>query len=150
MKAPVTEPHRRAKDRHERFDAPLTHQRRKEVEKGAMVNTVEALATKAALSPDEAAEKIVTVHNQLMELYLRRRDSIRPVASRELAHSIDNIGLCVRSNLDWGLTTLRFRAFGDKASFTSQLHRVDTRTEQAGPAQGTGLWWWELPGVDAR
>jgi len=127
----------------------LSYEREKELEKGAMVNTVEALATRADLSPDEAARKIITVRNQMMELYLGLRDTVRPGASRELAHYIDNIGLWVRSNLDWSFTTRRYRDFSDKVSFTSQLHLSDTRSEQpAGSAQGTGLWWWELPGVD--
>ncbi|MFY2563095.1 terpene synthase family protein [Corallococcus terminator] len=126
----------------------LSYDREKELEKGAMVNTVEALATKAAISPDEAAKKIITLRNHIMELYLRLRDTARPTASRELTHYIDNIGLWVRSNLDWSLSTPRYSAFGDTASFASQLQLVDTRSEPVGAAQGTGIWWWDLPGMD--
>ncbi|AKF86202.1 hypothetical protein MFUL124B02_23180 [Myxococcus fulvus 124B02] len=125
----------------------LSYDREKALEKGVMVNTVEALATQEGISANEAAERIIIARNQTMALYLRLRHTLEQKASREVVRYLDTMGSWVRAALDWSLATLRYRSFTDQASFGSRLHLVDTASEPLDLGQGGSIWWWDLPGV---
>lgn len=95
--------------------------------------------------PGTPMEQGVALCDRLMCLYLALREDIRPTASQALRRYVDDLGNCMRAQLEWGASVQRYTLSDDKSKTVLTL-----TPNQTVPADLAALpipeisWWWDL------
>ena len=105
-------------------------------------NLVIVIQQEHGRSPEWATVQATALCGQMMELFLRLRDSLAPGATAELRGYLQSLGHYVRASFDWCHASERY-AYGDIPAATSTQNLA---SQTNSPLQGASIpsiaWWW--------
>lgn len=123
----------------------FSYGREQVLEAGATLNSIDVVAAEFQLSTEQALVKTVEIRNRIMGSFLELSALVHQRGNADLAHYSRNLGQWIRANIDWSVSTRRYRDHTpDSGSHLSVLGApclsIGVHPHRDGPQPAT--WWW--------
>ena len=109
------------------------------------------LAHHQKISAGQAAHQAMVIRDKVLLRFLELREQVRPSASAALDRYLDDLGHCIRGNIDWGMRVHRYVRHADRSSEHGPLYAGEEPGWAENPLDNDKAplpypsirWWWD-------
>lgn len=112
---------------------------------------VGVLAHHQNISTEQAIHQAMVIRDRTLLRFLELRERVRPGASVALDHYLDDLGHCIRGNIDWGMRVHRYLRHADRSSEHDPVYAEEELDWAENPLSNDKdplpypsiRWWWD-------
>ncbi|MCF3104866.1 hypothetical protein IPZ58_25215 [Streptomyces roseoverticillatus] len=107
-------------------------------------NLIDVLAAEHHIGMEEALDEAIAVRNLLLARFIELRDRTAPLTGSTTHRYLASMSQWIRANLDWSLTTCRYRLTGPVTELTDQPSAAESLRTHPSSLFSIGNWWQPL------